>query len=1219
MQLNFLARIKVAMMLIIGILCLSPLIIGNVMAQSTNGRLAVTVKDPTDAVIAGATVTITNEGTNQQITGATNDTGNFTSPLLPVGNYTVTIEAEGYQKTASEHLKLDVGQTYGLVLNLTVGGNTDIITVEGGQELLKTTDSQVTNTVTAKQVEDLPINGRSPLRLVQLQAGVNGDLAATTTTINGQRTSTSSVTQDGVNIQDLFIRTNALDFSPNRSSVAQVSQLTVTTQNPGADVSGASAIRFVTPAGTNQYHGEVFLYNRNSAATANDFFSNQAGIEKPQLNRNQFGYKLGGPISIPGVINGKDKLFFFTYYESTRLRQGSPSTTTVFLPDARQGIFTYTDNNGQVRKLDILKTKGINIDPFIANQLSLIPNTSNTNLRGDGLNTSGFTFNKPSPQDIDLAGFRVDFNPTAKQHYEFIYQHASESMLRPDADTTFNATPQVSLNTSTNFFVGAFNYTFNQHFNNEIRIGRNLSEPVFVNNQDQSASAFFADTAGLITNPVPQFLSQGRRTSIFSIIDTAAYSFSSHFIKFGGQIDITRVKAFNFAGATPTFALGISTGAPDGFALTQSDFPNGISAAQLAAANSLLSYLGGVVSTATQNFFATSQNSGFVKGAPDLKRYDLEEYALYATDSWRIHPRLTVNYGLRYDYITPLREQNNLAILAVGSGQTDPQSIVLDPQGKTAFAKGGFYNADRNNFAPNISVAWDIPGLGRQTVLRGGYAIVYSPDSIITAARNSVAGQPGLTTTLTQRALFGTLSGDGTGLLAPAPTFVGPQTYAQNFAQNPGVAVFAIDPKLKTPSIQQYNITLEREIFKDTVVSVSYVGNTSSNLLRSFDFNQLDVRDNGFAADVARAQMNGALSLAANGVFNPDFDPTITGSQRLKVFPLLAGGGLLRNATIRSLIQTGEAGSLAQVYFTNNLSGGVKFNLNPVALAADVLNNSGSSTYNSLQIEGKRRFTSTGLFVQANYTFSKVLTDTDGTSQALFEPLLDNKNPQLEKARAPFDVKHSFKTNVIYELPFGPGKHFNPSNKIVQKLVGGFQVATIIGVQTGAPFSIFSGRGTLNRPGTRSANNTVDSSLTLDQIKDLIGVFKTPDGVFFINPSVIGADGRGVSGDGLPAFPGQVFFNPGPGQLGSLGRLEFSSPTAFNMDFSVIKRTSISERVNVEFRAEFFNVLNHPIFFVSSTNTTVTSSRNINSTNFGQLNDLLISPRVIQFAAKINF
>ncbi|QUW02338.1 carboxypeptidase regulatory-like domain-containing protein [Chloracidobacterium validum] len=341
--------------------------------QTTNGRFVVTVKDPSGAVVAGANVSVTNEGTKQTITGTTTESGVFTTSPLPVGSYSITIEADGFTKSIIENLNLNVGQEYGVAAVLQVGGASDVVTISGGEALLQTTNAEVRNTVNARQTQELPLITRSPLALVQLQAGVNGRLANTNTVINGQRSSTTVVTQDGINIQDNFIRANAIDFSPNNPTVAGVGEATIITSNATADVAGSSAVRFVTPAGTDEFHGEVFWFHRNKVLNANAFFNNAAGIARPNFIRNQFGFTLGGPVGIPGGPRVKN-LFFFATFEGIRQRSQAGLTTTVLTPNARQGIFTYIDNAGVRRTIDLLALRGISIDPTIASFIARVPN-----------------------------------------------------------------------------------------------------------------------------------------------------------------------------------------------------------------------------------------------------------------------------------------------------------------------------------------------------------------------------------------------------------------------------------------------------------------------------------------------------------------------------------------------------------------------------------------------------------------------------------------------------------------------------------------------------------------------------------------------------------------------------------------------------------------------------------------------------------------------------
>jgi hypothetical protein len=1189
-------------------------------AQSTNGTLVVTCKDERSDLIPSAEVIVVNEGTQQELTLITDENGVARFAQLPVAFYTVTVKAEGFKQYVSQNVKIDVGQVYSLVANLTAGNISEVVTVTAGEELVNTTTADITTTVSMKQVNDLPLDGRNPIQLVNLQAGTNSN-GRTNTAVNGQRVSSANVTQDGLNIQDNFIRAGGIEVVTTRPSVAEVAEFSVTTTNAGVEASGASTVRLVTPSGTNELHGTVFEYNRNDALGANDFFNNATSpaVERPQLNRNQFGFTIGGPIVIPKVYDGKDKFFFFGSYEGQRQREGIPVDTLVLLPEARQGIFTYVDNSGFTRKLNVLQAGGFAVDPVAASIIAQIPTTVNNNIFGDGLNTSTYSFNKSFFWDRDQGGVRLDYNLNEEHRVEAVYRYTGEELARTDIDTTFNQIPIGRQSASTHFAVVAWDWTITDSLINEVRVGTVNSTVPFFLTEDQGLG--YLVNIPLVTNPyvTSQIVPQGRRTITSQLIDTANFAWRDHNFVGGVEFDQIRVRSWTSFGRLPTFGLGFGSGSGSN-GLDTPDFPGGIDGDQLDTANDLLALLAGVIATGSITYQVTSQDSGFVPGALETRHLEINQYSWFIGDSWRIHPRLTINAGVRWDYITPLHERDNLALLPVPDGNTTGRDIVLNPDGEVNFVDGFYFEPDKNNFAPNIGVAWDVFGDGK-TVIRGGYSQAYINDEAIRSFDNASDANAGLSATISRSNLYGTLQADAgtfiTDVLAP-PEFRVPISYAENFDRNPGAAAFTVDPEFQTPKYHQWNISFEREIGWDSVVSLRYVGNRSTNLARGIDYNQVDVTNNGFGEDVARARSNGFLALEANGTFNPNYNPNIPGSQPLTVFPLLANGGLLSNSTIQSLIRTGEAGTLAQIYYQNGLAGSVVFTANPSTFVADVLENRGISNYHAFQAEIKRRFVD-GLMFQANYTWSKSLTDASGLNQAKFEPYINNATPHYDYARAEWDTPHVFKANAIYELPFGEGKRWEFDKWFLGKVISGWEVTSIINLQSGSPFSILSSRGTLNRVG-RSFYNTVDSSLTHDQIEALFGLFDTPNGLYFINPAVINPEvfsntsyngPGGASVDGEDPFPGQVFFNPGAGRLGALERLQFNGPKVFTWDLGFIKRTDITEQINMEMRFEFFNILNHPVFFVGN--------QNINSPTFGQVTTTLVAPRVVQLAVKLAF
>src|SRR5882672_4075056 len=281
-------------------------------AQVSFGRLAGTVFDNSGAVLPGVTVTLSNEERGQTQTTTTADTGAFVFPQVQPGLYTVTMTLSGFRTAQFSQVEIHVGVERSLTARLEVGQVAETLTVSAGDTLVHTTTPEVTQTVVERQIKDLPLDGRNPIELIRLQAGVPGIPNRTTTGINGGRPTWTQITQDGINIQDNFIRTNALNFVPNRPTADTVGEFTITTAVPGADAAGgATTVELITPSGTNRFRGDVFGFGRNNTRGSNSFFNKRSGLPRPELSRKQVGGALGGPIV-------RNRFFFFAYYEGLR-------------------------------------------------------------------------------------------------------------------------------------------------------------------------------------------------------------------------------------------------------------------------------------------------------------------------------------------------------------------------------------------------------------------------------------------------------------------------------------------------------------------------------------------------------------------------------------------------------------------------------------------------------------------------------------------------------------------------------------------------------------------------------------------------------------------------------------------------------------------------------------------------------------------------------------
>ncbi len=1159
-----------------------------------SGRVTGSVVDGTGAAVPGATVNLLIGGGEKPVLSVkTTGEGLYNFIGVRPADYDLAVEAKGFLKASIRNIMVDAARETSVpTIKLQLPTVSQTIDVSAEVTGVEVSNAEISGTISAEEIANLPILDRDVLAVLQTQPGVayNGN---STTVINGLRTSYSTVTLDGINIQDNYIRDNALDYSPNKLLMGQVRQMTVVTSNGNAALfGGATETALSTPSGTNQLHGEAFWYNRNNYFSANDWFNNQSGVPRTFLNQNQMGGSLGGPIK-------RDRLFYFFNYESVRSHQQIPAVTQILTAPARTGLFSYLDTGGGLHQVNLLTLRNISIDPAIQNLLTQVPAASliNSNVVGDGLNTAGYRFNQRDNETRDNVTGKLDYNISTRHAVSGSYLWNRDNSDRPDAENDYSAIPKVYNPTHAHFLATSWRWTPSARLTNEVRAGFNMTYGYFFSNQDFGK---YVLTGMLFSNPVNEFRPQGRNTNTFALSDDAAYQRGRHYLQFGFKGQNIRVRSYDANGVVPSFGLAMGSGQR---ALTRANLP-GVTNTDLANANALLATLGGYVDNYSQTVNVSSRTSGFVTGAPFVRHFRVNDYDLYVQDKWKIAPRLTLTLGLKWQLPGVADERDSLELLPVMTGtavNTLLSDAKLDFAGKSAGRP--WYNRRWKDFAPNLGFAWDVFGNGK-TALRGGYSIHYVNDQELIAPENMLEANGGLQGFLADSGFSGRVS---TGLPEiTVPTFHVPLKVSDNYALDPFSVVATIDPNLNRPYVQQYSLGIQHD-FKGTVLEARYVGNHVVGAYRAFDFNQVNIQQGGFLDDFKKARNNGFLAEARNGVFNPAYNANIPGSQPLTVFPKLASGGLLTNGTVQFYLETGEAAELATLYQTNGLNGSINFFANPNALAADMLTNYSSSSYNSLQLSARHRLRS-GLSLDANYTFSKVLSDGDGDLQTRFQAFLDFNNPGLERSRANFDLNHMIKADGFYELPFGKGKL---GVRRLNRVIGGWILGGTMVWQSGAPFSILSSRGTLNRE-ARSYYNTAVTSLNQSQLNGVVKFQMTGNGPMIVSTAAINpADGTGVNTDGQPGFAGQVFSNPDPGNLGTLQRRYFSGPWTFNTDFSLMKNFAITEHKQIQLRMEAFNVLNHATFW--------SGDQFINDPNFGVISSTFFAPRIMQFAATFKF
>jgi hypothetical protein len=1121
--------------LLLAAVCLTAL---TALAQANNGRLIGTVSSP-DGLVPNATVTITDNQTGRVRTLTTSSEGAFALPQLEVGTYTVQVTAPGFKTYTANEVKIDVGREYALNVTLAVGNVQESVQVTAGADVVNATNAELSNTVSTRQIVELPLNGRNPLALVGLQPGAAPNRGNGSEIINGGRTSSTNFTRDGINVQDVFIRNG---FVPDTPTVDNTGEFTVITQNAGAEVGyGSSQIQLVTPRGSREFHGALWLYNRNSAFSANNFFNNAAGRyvatdpavvqgrarvgdprqPVPFLNRNQFGGKIGGPLPLPRFGEGgsgllRERAFFFFSYEKFILRQQTPKTTTIFLPNARTGLFSYrptstpaagqclTFTNG-VCTVNVLTGAGLAapipaasggvlpLDPLIQDRfLSRIPTAGNRADIGDALNTTGLGFNQSNPEDRKEYTTRVDVDLNTTNTLKGVYRFNRTVDARTDIDTTFNPMALANTNAPVHFLSASW-IAATSRFTNEVLGGFQTANVVFANEVLPSQPFLLGGLAGLVTNPELNFRNQGRDTRTISLSDNANLILGQHTVRFGGNVQEFKVRAFNLAGVgIPTFNIA-TVNNPNTPRLPANLFPGGISLNDQNNADALRYLLGGVVGAGSIAANVTSRNAtSYTPGAALDRNLRYRTFATYLNDQWRVGPQLTLNFGLRYEYYTPLKSLDGLYLEPVLG--RDVVASLLNPNGIYDFVgrnsgeEGVFTKPDWDNFGPNFSFAYSPTfrnrllgaafGEGR-TILRGGFRISYVNDEYFRSIDNAALNNAGLTATANA---VQNINGVNTASInarfnnLPAltpPAFIAPpRTYAQNNTAAFGNfgTVSGIDPRLQVSRVVEYNFGIQRELGFQTAVEVRYVGAFSNQLVRSIDYNQVDIRSNGFAADFNRALQNRSVSGSIFG----DATCLANGTcQPLTVIPNLSAAG---RTTVANQITLGTPADTAISLIQTGATGTVNFLPNPNSGVVNLTTNAGRMRYNALQAEVRRRFAG-GLYFQANYTFQKILTDVadDGINQTRVSPYLDIANRRLDYARAAYDTTHIINFNTLYELPFGRGRYFlGNAGGVLDRLIGGWQITSIVQFASGPPLSILDPRGTLNRAG-RSGNQTANS------------------------------------------------------------------------------------------------------------------------------------------------
>jgi hypothetical protein len=1150
------------------------------LAQTNTGRIEGTVQDSSGAVVPNAKVVATNEQTLSKSEAAANSSGNFVITALQPGTYTLTVEVTGFRQTVIKGIDVESAATVSQIIKMQVGQVTESVQVEANAVSVKTADSQVAESITIKDIDTLPQLARTPLTLAifatpGVQITQNGSSAGTDNSfshINGMRQGSNNNTLDGIDANDSVAPRLGLSLTANNSD--SVEEFRVIADGGKAEYgrNAGGQVQLITRSGTNHYHGNAFEYLRNTDLNANDFFNNSSipGVARPVFIQNLFGGSFGGPIK-------HNKLFIFGNYQGRRTAQQLVRNRLVPSDLMRQGIFQWiAPGTSTVQQFNLVSAdpRHLGIDPSVAAILKLYP-TSNNLGTSDGLNTLGFRFNSPNGSLEDQFTIKADYNMTDKQHIFFreSWQRNSSIDGLNSADAPFPGGVQGTQGGHRWGLSTGHDWTISSSLINEFRYGYQSASVGFLRPERISGEAIIPNTW---TNPILANFPQGRNSPVNQFTDNLTWVRSNHTFKFGVNTEWTNEFGTNSAGIFPNVSLSATangaTPTIPGFNTAAAN----ISAADLTRLQGYYNNLLGRVSSITTTYYSDLKTFQ-PAGSQRVRNFEYHEIGMFAQDDWKVRRNLTINVGVRWDYNANPSEKNGLQ----GTLQQAADiNFVNQISNLTVKPTNQYYNNDYLAFRPRFGFAWDPKGDGKMSI-RGGYGI-YS-DRIIGAVASLVDGNtPGFSQGVP---VFpnGTAGADvrlsdnpAAPSLPGAPSLTLPATRS--------TTIVFLNPNLTTGYVQQFNLNIQRQIARGTVLDIGYVGNRGNKLFYAYDVNQ----DNIYPDFLNSFQQLQAFQ--ANGTAVPASNTLV------KIFGTPAAA---ISALGSSNVQTGQVRLAADnldtvpANFNKYAAAGVsQFYLRNYPQYNQIYegNNNGRSWYNSLQVSLRRQVGAVRL--TANYTRSKSIDDYAGEGNGVAEPI-DNTNWRANVGRSGFDIPNVFNTSATYTLPVGKGHTFGRGMpEWADRVVGGWDLGGLFTWTSGAPMTLSSGRAT----GPANVNTWANYSGS----RTIGGVSKLGNGVFYFSPAEIAA------------LTNQTTNYPAAGTIGTAGRNTFRGPGFADVDLSLVKKFRITEKTAVAFRAEAYNLANHANFAVPAFNISTPQT-------FGQITSTVSNPRFMQMALRFDF
>ena len=1211
-------------------------------AQSSS--LSGVVTDETGGVLPGVEITILNEANGLQRTILSTDEGLYVFPQLPPGSYTLAATQPGFELVTIEGITLLVNTKIDLPVKFDVEALTESVTVSAAARQLNTTDASVGNAFGTKPIGQLPLNARNPAGLLSLQAGVtfltadpldaqlSGDIR--NGSVNGAQSDQSNVTLDGVDVNDQDGRLPFTSVLRNTLDSIQEFRVVTTTANADQGRSSGAQVSLVTKSGSNEIHGSLYEYHRNTVTAANDFFNNRAGVDRPKLIRNVFGASVGGPVK-------NDRFFYFVNYEGRRDASEGSAVRRVPTASMRDGFVRYRSASGEIQTLspEFISSRidplGTGPNPATLQYFSSFPEPNDSTV-GDGLNTAGFRFAASTPlvwnTFISKLDWNLDRNGGHRMFLRTNYQNDSISSVPQFPGQPPN---RETADTSRGWAVG-YDGTFGTNVLGTFRYGFTGQKLVISGVQTESRASLgdsIIDDIEGSTTPRDTYLPTQTVAGDFSVIR------GSHTLQFGGVFFSTRNQRLSY-GNSFHFAKQAAWALFD--APTVFDGPLAVAPANPGVYRETMATALGVLNFFDANYNYDLAGNPLSLGDPVSRTFGAEQFELYLQDTWRVQPGLTVTAGLRWSIMPPVREVNGLQVsITPGLDQYIAHRLDLAANGRPTRDAGpiGFVGVDDpqggplwathyKNFSPRLAVAYSpdfgdgflgklFGGLGR-TSIRAGAGIFYSSfgmgmmqmlDRNAFGLTSKVTNQ--ISTVAASPRFAGLSNLPAAGILPPPPGGPGtPNPMGLGWSQ--GVDSSVVPPYSINPTF-----SLAREFDGGFLLEVGYVGRLGRRLL---------VNDTASAqyANFKDPVSGGYLLDALHDLELMVRRGTPTGSvQPIAFWENLYSGAATPDATatqrVYDVIRSGSPDTGTSIYyidyacepFCSDLGPGAF--MNPQFWAFDALRSFGTSTYHSMQVSLRKAF-SKGFQFHLNYTLSKstdlVSVSARRTQGQRFGQIpgdtywsafsvINSWDREAQRAVSDFDMRHQWNANWVAELPVGRGKALLPDlGPAGQALLGGWQVSGLMRVTSGLPLSVLNG---LAWPTCYCYQHFAETD------------GQVPEQTNTKNARLIGG-GSGPNVFSDPAAALASFRQVLPGEVGQRNNLRGDG--IFSIDMALGKRFPLPfESHSVQFRAEVFNLTNSVRFNANAWETLSF----VFPGSFGNYSQVMIPPRVMQFGLRYEF